>query len=63
MEGRIRDIHQVEGGDATTSSEGMEDNWVQTAPGKGWNMLFRLYSPLKPWFDKTWRPGDAEPVN
>ncbi|MEL6766564.1 MAG: DUF1254 domain-containing protein [Pseudomonadota bacterium] len=42
--------------------EGMEDNWVQTIPGKGWNMLFRLYGPLQPWFDKTWRPGDAEIV-
>jgi hypothetical protein len=42
--------------------EGMEDNWVQTIPGKGWNMLFRLYGPLEPWFDKTWRPGDAEIV-
>lgn len=43
--------------------QGMEDNWVQTIPGKGWNMLFRLYAPLQPWFDKSWRPGDAEPVN
>ncbi|WP_434053790.1 MAG: DUF1254 domain-containing protein [Roseibium sp.] len=42
--------------------EGMADNWVQTIPGKGWNMLFRLYGPLQPWFDKTWRPGDAVPV-
>ena len=42
--------------------EGMEDNWVQTIPGKGWNMLFRLYGPLEPWFAKTWRPGDAVPV-
>ena len=41
---------------------GLEDNWVQTVPGKGWNMLFRLYGPLEPWFDKTWRPGDATPV-
>ncbi|MGB0717276.1 MAG: DUF1254 domain-containing protein [Phycisphaerae bacterium] len=37
---------------------GQENNWVQTVPGKGWNMLFRLYGPLQPWFDKTWRPGD-----
>lgn len=43
--------------------DGMEDNWVQTIPGKGWNMLFRLYGPGKPWFDKTWRPGDAELVD
>jgi hypothetical protein len=39
--------------------KGKEANWIQTVPGKGWNMLFRLYGPLEPWFDKTWRPGDA----
>jgi hypothetical protein len=32
-------------------------------PGKGWNALLRLYSPLEPWFDKTWKPGDFELVN
>ncbi len=42
---------------------GKESNWLQTVPGKGWNMLFRLYGPLQPWFDKTWRPGDPELVN
>ncbi len=41
---------------------GKENNWIQTVPGKGWNMLFRLYGPLDPWFDKTWRPGDPELV-
>jgi hypothetical protein len=41
---------------------GKESNWIQTVPGKGWNMLFRLYGPLEPWFDKTWRPGDPELV-
>ena len=39
---------------------GKERNWLQTIPGKGWNMLFRLYGPLQPWFDKAWRPGDPE---
>ena len=38
--------------------EGMEHNWVQTLPGKGWFMILRLYGPLEPWFDKTWRPGE-----
>jgi hypothetical protein len=38
--------------------EGMESNWVQTIPGKGWFTLLRLYGPLEPWFDKTWRPGE-----
>ncbi len=38
--------------------EGQENNWIQSVPGKGWNMLIRLYGPLQPWFDKTWRPSD-----
>ncbi|AXI56436.1 hypothetical protein C1J05_19715 [Sulfitobacter sp. JL08] len=42
--------------------EGKESNWVQTMPGKGWNTLIRLYGPLEPWFDKTWKPGDFELV-
>jgi hypothetical protein len=42
---------------------GHEGNWVQTWPGKGWNVLLRLYAPLQPWFDKTWKPGDFELVN
>ena len=41
---------------------GKENNWVQTVPGKGWNTLLRLYGPLEPWFDKTWRPGEIELV-
>jgi hypothetical protein len=40
--------------------EGKESNWVQTVPGKGWWAVLRLYGPLDPWFDKTWRPGDFE---
>ena len=36
-------------------------NWIQTVPGKGWSTILRLYSPLEPWFDKTWRPGEIEP--
>ena len=38
-------------------------NWVQTVPGKGWFVILRLYGPLEPWFDKTWRPGEIEPVD
>jgi len=45
---------------------GKESNWVQTWPGKGWNVILRLYGPLQLWFDlstglragKTWRPGE-----
>ena len=42
--------------------EGYENNWVQTLPGKGWFMILRLYGPLEPWFDKSWRPGEITPV-
>ncbi len=40
--------------------EGKERNWVQTVPGKGWFVLLRLYGPLDPWFDRTWKPGEFE---
>ena len=40
-----------------------KENWAQTIPGKGWNVLFRLYGPLQPWFDKTWRPGEFERID
>jgi hypothetical protein len=42
--------------------KGQENNWVQTIPGKGWNTIFRLYGPLEPWYEKTWRPGEIELV-
>ena len=38
-------------------------NWVQTWPGKGFNVIFRLYAPQQGWFDKSWRPGDLERVD
>ncbi|MCA9235535.1 MAG: DUF1254 domain-containing protein [Planctomycetales bacterium] len=44
------------------SPAGKEANWIQTIPGKGWFMILRLYGPLEPWFDKTWRPGEIELV-
>jgi hypothetical protein len=38
-------------------------NWVQTIPGKGWNVLWRIYGPTQVWYDKKWRPGEIELVN
>lgn len=37
-------------------------NWIQTMPGKGWFTILRLYSPLEPFFDKSWRPTEIELV-
>ncbi len=39
---------------------GIKANWLQTIPGKGWFVWIRLYGPLEPWFDKSWRPGEIE---
>ena len=37
-------------------------NWIQTVPDKAWFAVLRLYGPLEPWFDKTWKPNDIESV-
>jgi hypothetical protein len=42
---------------------GKESNWIQTMPGKGYFVALRLYGPLEPWFDKTWRPGEITLVS
>ena len=44
-----------------TAPEGNESNWIQTVPGKGWWIILRLYNPLQPFFDKSWRPSEIEP--
>ena len=46
-----------------TPLPGKEANWVQTVPGKGWFVGLRLYGPLEPWFDKTWKPGEIELIS
>ena len=46
-----------------TKPDGVSDgNWVQTDPKKGWFTILRLYSPLEPFFTKTWRPSEIELV-
>jgi hypothetical protein len=40
--------------------DGFEHNWIETVPGKGWFALLRLYGPLEPWFERSWKPGDVE---
>jgi hypothetical protein len=39
---------------------GKEDNWLQTVPGKSWFVILRMYGPLEPWLNKTWRPSEIE---
>ena len=42
--------------------KGHEGNWLQTLPGKSWFTILRMYGPLEPWIDKTWRPSEIELV-
>jgi hypothetical protein len=41
---------------------GREANWVPTDPKGKFALLFRLYRPEKPLFDKTWKLPDVERV-
>jgi hypothetical protein len=45
-----------------TAPTGKDHNWLQTVPGKGWWTILRLYNPLQPFFDKSWRPTEIEPI-
>jgi hypothetical protein len=41
---------------------GKESNWIPTSAEEKFEVLFRLYGPEKPYFDKTWRLPDIEEV-
>jgi hypothetical protein len=41
---------------------GEVDRWIQTIPGKGWFVYFRIYEPEQAAFDGAWRPGDFEVI-
>jgi hypothetical protein len=47
---------------APKAPEGYENNWLETLPGKSWFTILRIYGPLEPWIEKTWRPGEIELV-
>jgi hypothetical protein len=47
---------------APQAPAGQESNWLQTIPGKSWFVALRMYGPLQPWLDQTWRPGEIELV-
>lgn len=46
-----------------TPPAGLETNWVQTVPGKGFYPMFRFYGPKPGVFDGTWTLPDIEPIN
>jgi hypothetical protein len=58
--GRVINIPRYRDPGPDGAPAGEEKNLVQTIPGKSWNTFLRLYGPLQPFFDKTWRPGEIE---
>jgi hypothetical protein len=68
LDSTLQDIKAASDGSVTVwfgpkAPAGEESNWVQTMPNKGYNLALRLYGPLEPWFDQTWKPGDPELVD
>ncbi len=47
---------------APTAPAGKANNWVPTDTKGQFEVLFRLYGPEKPFFDKTWKLSDIELV-
>jgi hypothetical protein len=47
---------------APEAPKGKEKNWVKTIPGTGWEIMMRLYGPLEPFFDRSWKPNDIVKV-
>jgi hypothetical protein len=47
---------------APKAPAGKETNWVPTNPNGGFEVLFRLYGPEKPFFEKKWVLPDIENI-
>jgi len=45
---------------APEAPEGKQGNLLQTNRDKSWFVIRRIYGPLEPWINKTWRPGEIE---
>lgn len=41
---------------------GLESNWMKTVNQDGWFVIFRLYAPTEPFFDRSWALPDFELV-
>jgi hypothetical protein len=45
---------------APNAPQRKESNWVPTSAAGKFEVLFRLYGPEKPLFEKTWKLPDIE---
>jgi hypothetical protein len=46
-----------------TAPAGKQTNWVPTSANGRFEVVFRLYGPEKPLFDKTWKLPDIEKIS
>ena len=46
-----------------TAPGGKTGNWMRTVPGKDFFVILRLYGPLEAAINRTWKPGDLEPIS
>jgi hypothetical protein len=49
-------------GPTGSAPAGLEANWIETLPSKGFYPMFRFYTPKAGLFDGTWKLQDVEPV-
>ena len=66
--GSLEDLRQEPDGSfkvyfGPESPEGYEVNWVETVPGEGFFLYFRLYGPMEAYYDKSWKMSDPARVN
>ena len=45
------------------ADQGARSRWIQTIPGKGWFVYFRIYGPEEPAFDGTWQLPDFQALD
>lgn len=63
LDSRLTDLQRNDDGSVDLfigpdAPEGLESNWMRTSGDDGWFVYFRLYAPLQPFFDKTFRLPD-----
>src|ERR1041384_2600626 len=47
---------------APAAPDGKESNWIDTGSSEKFEVLYRLYGPQKPLFEKTWNLPDVEKI-
>jgi hypothetical protein len=67
IESRLKDLKRNPDGSVdlyigAKAPAGFETNYMKTVGADGWFVYFRLYAPLQPFFDKTFKLPDFEVV-